>query len=32
MSFLYMINLNAFENFYGKINLKRVFQLSQNAF
>ena len=27
-----MINLNTFKNFSGKINLERVFQLSQNTF
>ena len=29
MSILYIINLNTFENFQGKINLERIFQLSQ---
>ena len=32
MSILYMINLNTFKKFWGKIILKRVFQLSQNTF
>ena len=29
MSILYIIDLNTFENFKDKINLERIFQLSQ---